>query len=686
MDKMNFDIFEVIDETSNVGYLFIYNLTTGMTRWSKAAVEYFHLQDTYSKDLKSLFASLVHPQDLEKFNRDYALFSEDAKPHLHSNCYLRNNEGIYVKCEIYGRNNRDNTLFIGNIVVDEAVIGYDSVTQLPTFYEFLNVLKKSKYSNNKFATMYIDVSHFHAVNSVYGYDFGNKFLYALASELKNLLKGKGKIYRLEGAKFAFYLNDRNAEVIQQLFWEIKELVNHFNFEGNVISLDIHGGAVVIDSCEVDVHAYVSYLISSLEQAKDNRTNDLVIFNDEVEEKTLRSLAMLETIKHCIFDDCKGFYLCYQPLVSTVNGVVIGAEALIRWRNEEYGEVSPYQFISHLENHPSFYKLGLWIIKQALQDAKKIMKINPDFFVNVNVSYTQLEHENFKNDVLTLLEELQFPPNHLQIELTERIRNLDLGFLKKELNFFREHNIKIALDDFGTGNATLGLVCELPIDTLKIDQMFVLDILKDKSSQIIVDTILECASRLGIDVCIEGVENQEICDFLQQYPANYHQGYYYSRPVEFDVFEKLVDKCWASKQPLLIKETVFDGLNVQSILSKMPGGFFIYTANEEETIIEINETVMKMYGCNSVAEFAELTNNSFKGMVHPEDYSRISREINRQVASSEAEMDYVEYRIVRKDGSTQMVRDYGRLVHVKHNDDLFFVFIMPMNQGIEKMKW
>lgn len=678
MDNTNIysEILDIVDEASFTSFIFMCDLSSGVARLSTALTEYLGLESTIVDDFIQCFQGKLEPNDFSYVSKEWDNVINLKKNMFYLECRLRNVDGEYDSCIIKGRVLGKKKTFAGTIVINHMEGIFDSITELYTFSEFLNTIRNAKRMNEKFITLLIDLSHFHSVNSVYGYDFANKFLFSLSKEFKRLVNSKGKVFRLEGTKFAFFLKNVELEYVRTLYQVIKDLVRQFELDGYVLSLEIHGGAVSSKIMDVEPQTYVSYLSSALEQSKDEGKYNLVIFDENMQGESLQSLELIETVKSSIFDDCRGFYICYQPLVSTINGNVIGAEALIRWRDEKHGDVSPYRFISHLETHPSFYELGLWIIRTALVDAKRIIEEIPTFFINVNISYTQLEHREFKHNLLSILNELHFPKSQLQLELTERCRNLDINFLKKELEYFRTHGIKIALDDFGTGSAGLGLVCELPLDCLKIDQMFILNILKNKSSQVIVDTALECASRLDINVCLEGVENEEVRDFVFRYSANYHQGYYYSRPVVFEDFMKLIHKSWICNQPRLYINESRNGLNEHNILANVPGGFFIYTANEEERVLQINQTAIEMYGCKDVEEFVELTNNSFKGMVHPDDYARITREINSQIDQSSSEMDYVEYRIVKKDGTVCEVLDYGHLVHTNYNDDVFYVFIMP----------
>ena len=264
---------------------------------------------------------------------------------------------------------------------------------------------------------------------------------------------------------------------------------------------------------------------------------------------------------------------------------------------------------------------------------------------------------------------------MQLELTERCRNLDMNYLKEQLTFFRNHGIKIALDDYGTGNSTINLLCDLPITCVKIDQTFILNILNKGSNRVVVDSTVQCAKRLGLTVCLEGVETQEIKDFIGKYSANYHQGYFYSRPVEFSKFKEFIKETWPVSGVSLIKGNPKDNFGVDSILAMIPGGFLIYADNETEKILSVNEMLLDIYECSSLEEFLELTGGSFAGMVHPDDYQEVSRTIVQQINESNANLDFVKYRIITKNGKVKHVRDYGHLVHNDSDADLYYVFIV-----------
>ena len=214
------------------------------------------------------------------------------------------------------------------------------------------------------------------------------------------------------------------------------------------------------------------------------------------------------------------------------------EALLRWNKEPFGEVSPAVFIPLLENDVLFFELGNWILRETMTEGKKIIEQHPNFILNINLSYTQLERSEFRGTIVRLLQETDFPPQNLCLELTERCRLLDLNFLRNEIIFLKSFRIKIALDDFGTGFSSLNLLRELPVDLIKIDRAFIKDIQTNTADQAIVKSVLDCAKLMEIPVCVEGIEDKNLESYMNHYPASSYQGYLYSKPIKIDQFKKL----------------------------------------------------------------------------------------------------------------------------------------------------
>ena len=171
----------------------------------------------------------------------------------------------------------------------------------------------------------------------------------------------------------------------------------------------------------------------------------------------------------------------------------------------------------------------------MEDGKLMLEKYPDFIMNVNLSYAQLEQSDFVSIVLQLLDQTGFPPQNLCLEITERCRLLDMSLLKKMFKTFREHGIRIALDDFGTGFSSLGVLRELTVDTVKIDREYVKNVEQSASDQHTVEFISNLADAFSAEVCVEGVETAQMRDFLRRYGVNSLQGYFYSKPIPMEQF-------------------------------------------------------------------------------------------------------------------------------------------------------
>ncbi|MEI3229275.1 MAG: EAL domain-containing protein [Lachnospiraceae bacterium] len=297
------------------------------------------------------------------------------------------------------------------------------------------------------------------------------------------------------------------------------------------------GAVILDD-NAGIHSVLTGLSYAFSLSKHDRHGELVFFDTDTMDHGRRNLELLETLRHSVLNGCRGFYLNYQPIVSVEDETIIGMEALLRWKNDRFGEVPPGFFIRWLENDACFYELGNWILERALTEGKPIIEKWKDFLINVNIAYPQMERVGFIEALSSILEKAEFPPENLCIELTERCRTLEQNFLTQQIKQIKDMGIKVALDDFGTGFSSLDVLSYLPVDTLKIDRGFVAGISEKVANQVIVRSVAQCANELGVKVCVEGIEDRELADFLKPYGPGSYQGYYFSRPISI---EKLKEK-------------------------------------------------------------------------------------------------------------------------------------------------
>lgn len=393
----------------------------------------------------------------------------------------------------------------------------------------------------------IGLDQFSHINVMYGAAFSDKILNCAAQELLRLLKGKGYVYRLSGAKFVISFKKVSKAELQQIYDEIVETFENTEVEGKKIPLKVSAGAIFMEPYMKETNAVRSRLTYALNHSRLEHHGELVIFNDEVCGSDENQFELIGVIHQCATHNFEGFRMFYQPIADTKTGKIRGMEALLRWELEPYGMVSPGVFMEWLEQDPCIFDLGNWILRTALTDVQKLRKETDGFFVNVNVAAAQLERREFRSAVMNILKETGARPEELCLELTERCRDLDIHFLRGEVEFFHSQGIKIALDDFGTGNSSLSLALELPFDELKVDMSFIRDIKQKPQNQAMVQSIVDYARRTNTETCIEGIENKEVSDYIEQFGSTWQQGYYYSKPVPINQFEEVLRKKATEKE-------------------------------------------------------------------------------------------------------------------------------------------
>lgn len=538
LDSM-FETFSIIAEGN---YVYLCDMKNNYSRWSKSAVDYFNLPDRYMYDAGAVWEKYIHPDDRESYHNSInKIFSGQDKGH-NMQYRAKAADGNYVVCTCRGAVIRDENgepeYFAGAIKNHGSLSYIDTITGLRSLYGFFDDLKTILWKRAKTTAVIIGITGFSIINDVYGYKFGNRVLRRFANCIKDVFGNAGAVYRMDGTKFAVLIRKMDNDKISSLYNELQEKVSHeFFVDDERVSLSLNAGLMIIDDFDIASETVYSCLKYAYYESKNRRLGDMVVFENVQNDDNKKFMEKLNVIRNSVIENCEGFYLCYQPIMYADTEKLKGMEALVRWKNDKYGTVPPVQFVPVLEQDVLFPELGKWILRQAMTDGKIFLEKYPDFIMNVNISYAQLERSDFVSEVFELLQETGFPAENLCLEITERCRLLDIDVLNNMFRIFREHGIKIALDDFGTGFSSLGVLRTLPIDTVKIDREFVKDIEKSTSDQNTVKFISSLADAFSAEVCVEGVETAQMRDFLRSYGIKSFQGYYYSKPIPMDEFIK-----------------------------------------------------------------------------------------------------------------------------------------------------
>lgn len=532
-----FGAFSIVAQDA---YVYICDMKYDYSIWSKTAVDTFGLPGDHMYKAGDIWEENIHPDDRDKYHSGInAIFTGDESGH-DMQYRARKINGEYDVCTCRGIVLRDENgapdYFCGAIRNHGAHSNVDELTGMRNQYGFFEDLQSLMIKNTHLRIYMIGISKLSEINNLYGYNFGNKVLQKFGRSLLEHIGSEDNTYRLDGTKFAVLSTSHTLIEMQEKYADLRKWCREsFNVDDKQLIIELNAGFMAVDSFNIDYQTIYACLNYAYSESKIKRHGDPVEFDNTQGNDNKHRIELLHTIRASITQQFKGFYLLYQPVVDAISQKLIGGEALLRWKNDEYGVVTPDRFIPVLEKDPMFCLLGEWILKSALRDAKEVLETEPNFIVNVNLSYTQIEKTDFVDTVVSALKKADFPPENLCLEITERCRLLDLDLLKSVIEKLRAMGIKIALDDYGTGFSSISLVKNIKFDIIKIDSSFVRRIEQDDTEGKLLQHFSNLAGIFSTSICVEGIETAKIRDIVQDYKVSSLQGYYYAKPLPLDEF-------------------------------------------------------------------------------------------------------------------------------------------------------
>ena len=417
----------------------------------------------------------------------------------------------------------------------EHLAHFDALTHLPNRVLLADrlqmALSQARRNGQTLAVCYLDLDEFKPVNDRFGHQFGDRLLIEIAKRLSQSLRGGDTVARLGGDEFVLLLND--VESVEQCELALTRLLRNaaepMLIDGHSIQVSASIGVTLFPQDDADADALLRHADQSLYVAKEAGRNRYHLF-DVSHDQGIR--ARRESVAHVDAALNNGeLRLYYQPKVDMRLGKVVGAEALIRWQHAERGLLSPAQFLSAIENTRTDVALGEWVIREALCQTQAWRDKGLDIAVSVNISPYHLARKDFVSQLGDFLAAYpQMPRNRLEIEVLETTMLEDIDHVIALIQDCNRLGVDFALDDFGTGYSSLTYLKRLPARTLKIDQTFVRDMLKDKDDLAIVEGIIGLAQAFHRAVIAEGVETVEHGVMLLQMGCDQAQGYGIARPM------------------------------------------------------------------------------------------------------------------------------------------------------------
>ncbi len=421
----------------------------------------------------------------------------------------------------------------------QELIYYDELTGLPNRKMLENTCEELINNNKQFALIFMDLNKFKYINDVFGHIVGDEYLIKFASIIDNLIKTKGIVTRYSGDEFIIVyenyttneelLTFYNEKLVKAFLSPIKineELTTEIGFSSGVAIYPKDGKNFEELINKSDFMMYIN--------KKSFVNRKISFFDEEMYGSLLYSEKIKSELKTALDDN--EFYINYQPIVDK-NYKISKAEALIRWNNKNLGFIPPDKFIKHLEETRQIIQVGYWIIEKVCEDIVNSDIAKNNIQISINISPLQLMLKDFVDNVKNIIDKYNINYNLLCFEITETVLLDNRQFVISNINMLRELGIKIALDDFGTGYSSFSYLRNYKLDILKIDRSFLRT--NQKLDFDIIKQIKDLAHLLNMEVVIEGVETKEQFDIMCSIGIDYLQGYYFSKPVILEEFEKML---------------------------------------------------------------------------------------------------------------------------------------------------
>jgi len=422
---------------------------------------------------------------------------------------------------------------------------YDTLTELPNrnmlYDRLLNAIRTDSGQGKPMALMLMDLDHFKEINDTLGHHRGDLLLREMGARLKSTLFEPDTVARLGGDEFTILLPRlTKVEDIHVVIQKIQEILQTpFMIEGQPIAVEASIGVAIYPDHGENPDSLLQRADVAMYAAKETRSG-YAIYDSKHDEHSPRRLALIGELRQAIEKD--QLFLHYQPKISLKTHRVIGAEALVRWQHPKYGFVSPNEFILPAEQTGLIHPLTRWVLKTALHQCQAW-----NIPVSVNLSARNLHDSQLENYLAELLKTSGRSPEQLDLEITESAIMANPQRALEAITRLKAIGLRFALDDFGVGYSSLAYLKKLPVDTIKIDKSFVIDMAKNQDDVVIVLSTINLAHNLGLNVVAEGVENQESWDRLFSFGCDAAQGYYMSKSLPADGFTR-----WLKESPWGLK--------------------------------------------------------------------------------------------------------------------------------------
>ena len=538
--------------TTTEDYLYASDFENQVVMLSPNLVRDFALPAAILRSMDEYWLPLIHREDKAVFKEAMKAMLVDRTTDTHDLHYrVKNRKEEYVWIHCVGRlalaMDGRVSLFVGSMKRMGQPNQADAVTGLLNKYQFekavQRALKDFREQGRKGAILVFGLDNFKIVNETYNRSFGDVVLKNVAAQVQNILPRGFKLYKLDGDEFGIIYPEAGQQEIDDLFESVQKcMMRPQSIDGKMYFCTVSAGTVFYPQYGKDYLVLHKHVEAALDMAKRSGKNKNYMFSKENYNRWVRSIAMRDDLRVSVENGCKSFTLFFQPQLRVSGERLIGAEALLRWKNPKGRMVAPMEFIPILEETKLIIPVGKWIVEQAIRTCKKWQQRIPDFEISINVSHEQMKDMTFKTFVCDCIKRYDIKPQSVVLELTESRIVSDWSYVNREFDFFRQQGIHIAMDDFGTGYSSLAYLKNLSCDIVKLDREFVKNILNNTFDRQLVEYTVRLCHSIGITACVEGVETPEEYRLLVgDCKVDMCQGYLFGHPESEENFEKFFEE-------------------------------------------------------------------------------------------------------------------------------------------------
>ncbi|HEY6451339.1 MAG TPA: EAL domain-containing protein [Steroidobacteraceae bacterium] len=542
-------MFRSVFEKAAIGML-LANLDQKVMRFNPAFARMLGYSDEELYGRKAFGVS--HPDDLERRRDLYRSLGEGGSDHFQADLRFLRKDGSTMWGRVTASRvpqEGDTPQFTIAMIEDiterkraeeriEYLATHDSLTELPNRNlmrdRLTQALLHARCTGRLLAILYVDLDRFKVINDCFGHQFGDAVLKAAGERLKDVVREGDTVAHQSGDEFLILLGGlRKSTDIYVVAQKVLDAFGApFALEGREVYLTTSIGISVYPQDGQTAEALTGNADAAMYRAKKHGGSTYQFFTRELSDQNKRRVDLETRLRLALGHE--QLHLAYQPKVDIASGRINGCEALLRWHHPELGVIPPMQFIPIAEESGQILAIGDWVLRRACAQNKVWQDAGlPRIVVAVNISARQFQQQDVVAWIMGVLAETGLPPEWLELELTETLIAQDVDKAADAIQQLKAAGVRLSIDDFGTGYSNLGNLKRFRVDTLKIDQSFVRDILSDVDDATIAVAIISLAHSLRMRVIAEGVETAQQCELLRLNGCDEIQGYHFSPPVPPD---------------------------------------------------------------------------------------------------------------------------------------------------------